>query len=281
MSRLSTSKLLLAAFVVCCIGMYLYQRYSYIIQPFGSSLAAKKAYILQNQNLPKHVAIIMDGNGRWAKQQGKPRLFGHKNSLNSVESAIKGCVELNIPYLTLYAFSTENWQRPEEEVTGLMTLMTDTINEKLSFLINNGIKLQVIGDLDDVPATCKEVLDHAIQVTSANNTLTLTLCISYGGRWDIIQAVHSLVNDIQKQHIQVKDINEAFFAQYLSTSHIPDPDLLIRTSGDMRISNFLIWQIAYSELVFIKKYWPDFQEADFYQAVINYQKRNRRFGKVA
>lgn len=280
MSRLSTSKLLLAAFVVCCIGMYLYQRFSYILQPFGSSLAAKKAYILQNQNLPKHVAIIMDGNGRWAKQQGKPRLFGHLHGVKNVEYATKGCAELNIPYLTLYAFSTENWQRPEEEVTGLMTLMAETITEKLAYLIKNDIKLQVIGDIESVPASCKKVITDAIQATSGNSRLTLTLCIGYSGRWDIVQAVHSLVNDIQTQQIHVKDISEAFFAQYLSTSNIPDPDLVIRTGGDLRISNFLIWQVAYSELVIVKKYWPDFQEADFYQAVINYQKRNRRFGKV-
>jgi undecaprenyl diphosphate synthase len=223
----------------------------------------------------------MDGNGRWAKQQGKPRLFGHLNSVKSVEYAIKGCAELNIPYLTLYAFSTENWQRPEEEVTGLMTLMAETINEKLAYLIENDIKLQVIGDIESVPASCKKLITDAIQATSDNNRLTLTICISYSGRWDIVQAVHSLVNDIQTQQIHVKDISEAFFAQYLSTSNIPDPDLVIRTGGDLRISNFLIWQVAYSELVIVKKYWPDFQEADFYQAVINYQKRNRRFGKVA
>lgn len=279
MSILSKLHILPFILPVACIVLYVYQQF---YQPFGGiSLTAKKAYILQNENLPKHVAIIMDGNGRWAKQQGKPRLFGHFNSIQSVENAIKGCVELNIPYLTLYAFSTENWQRPEEEVTGLMTLMTDTINEKISFLINNGIKLQVIGDLDDVPATCKAMITNAIQATSGNNTLTLTICIVYGGRWDIVQAVHSLVDDLQKQHIQVNEINEAVFAQYLSTSNIPDPDLVIRTGGDMRISNFLIWQVAYSELVFIKKYWPDFQKKDLYQAIINYQKRNRRFGKVA
>lgn len=274
-------KILLISLLVSSVGLYLCQRYGDMIQPLGSSLATKKSYILQNKILPKHVAIIMDGNGRWATEKGKKRLFGHLNGIQSIEHVIKGCIDLNIPYLTLYAFSTENWQRPEEEVTGLMTLMQDTINDKLSYLTKNDIKLKVIGDLSNAPTSCKEVIAKAIEVTSGNNTLTLTLCIGYSGRWDIVQAVHTLVNELKNEQIQLHDISEASFSKYLSTSNIPDPDLVIRTGGDMRISNFLIWQVAYSELVVVKKYWPDFKEPDFYKAIINYQKRNRKFGKIA
>lgn len=220
----------------------------------GSSLAEKKAYILQNQNLPKHVAIIMDGNGRWAQKQGKPRLFGHLNGVKNVEHAIKGCAELNIRYLTLYTMSAENFQRPEEEVTGLINLLRDTIKNKLDYLIDNNIKLKVIGDINPVSEDCKHMIRQAITATSNNDKLTLTLCIGYGGRWDIIQAIQALSHDIINQKIQPVDITEDFFVQYLSTRNTPDPDLVIRTSGEMRISNFLIWQIAYSELMIVKKY---------------------------
>jgi len=272
--------ILLLSLLSCCLAIYLYKRYFYRIQNLGCSLARRKSCILKNQNLPKHVAIIMDGNGRWAKKKGKKRLFGHLNGTKNVETAINACLKLNIPYLTLHTFTTENWQRPQEEVTGLMNLLRDTIKDKLEYLIANNIKLKVIGDINPAPEDCKHMLTEAIKATSNNDQLTLTLCIGYGGRWDITQAIQALSYDIIHQKIQVSDITEVSFVNYLSTANTPDPDLVIRTGGEMRISNFLIWQIAYAELLIIKKYWPDFHEGDFYNAIVNYQKRNRRFGKI-
>eukprot|EP01132_Coremiostelium_polycephalum_P000744 gene744-922_t len=228
------------------------------------------------KKLPRHVAVMMDGNGRWAIQQGKPRVFGHANALQSVENAITACVELNIPYLTLFAFSTENWERPFEEVETLMKLFVTTTQNKAQQLVDHNIKLQVIGDIERLPEDCKLVLNHVVQATQHNTGLTLVVALSYSGRWDITQAAQALINDVLKEGKQPQEINEETFKKYLATGDLPDPDLLIRTGGDVRISNFLLWQLAYTELVFIDKYWPDFEKEDVYQAVIKYQQRDRR-----
>jgi undecaprenyl diphosphate synthase len=230
--------------------------------------------------LPQHIAVMMDGNGRWAAKQGKPRVFGHMRSLQSVEETLKACVELKIPYLTLYAFSTENWERPQEEVAALMQLFRTTVRDKLDDLLKNGIKLQVIGDIDRLPQDCKKELLSAIEATQNNKGLHLIVALSYSGRWDITQASKKLASDVIKHKINVHDITSDVFEQYLSTRNIPDPDLLIRTGGDMRISNFLLWQLAYTELIILDKYWPEFRKEDLYKAVINYQHRDRRFGKI-
>jgi undecaprenyl diphosphate synthase len=230
--------------------------------------------------LPQHVAVMMDGNGRWAAKQGKPRVFGHMSSLQSVEETITACVELNIPYLTLFAFSTENWGRPREEVNTLMQLFVATIRDKLQKLMENNIKLQVIGDISRLPQECQIALDNAIQATKDNKGLRVIVALSYSGKWDIIQAAKTLAHEVQIRKVKPEDINAEIFQHYLSTSEIPDPDVLIRTGGDIRISNFLLWQLAYTELVFVEKYWPEFRKEDFYKALINYQQRDRRFGKI-
>lgn len=236
---------------------------------------------IQVEKLPHHVAIMMDGNGRWATQQGKPRVFGHRNALQGVEEAIITCIELGIPYLTLYAFSTENWQRPREEVDTLMYLLKTTIHDKLTEFIKKDIKLQVIGDMRRLPDDCQIELSNAIQATHNNKGLHLIVAISYSGRWDITQAVQALLDDAINHRVKASNVDASLFQKYLSTHDIPDPDLLIRTGGDMRLSNFLLWQLAYTELVILKKYWPDFRKADFYQAILIYQERDRRFGKIA
>ncbi|ACE06159.1 hypothetical protein Aasi_0781 [Candidatus Amoebophilus asiaticus 5a2] len=230
--------------------------------------------------LPQHIAVMMDGNGRWAAKQGKPRVFGHMSSLQSVEETITACVELNIPYLTLFAFSTENWERPQEEVNTLMQLFVTTIRDKLQELVENNIKLKVIGDINRLPKECQIALNNAIQATKDNKGLCLIVALSYSGKWDIIQAVKTLAHETLIHKVKPDDINAEIFQHYLSTSEIPDPDLLIRTGGDIRISNFLLWQLAYTELVFVDKYWPEFRKEDFYKALINYQQRDRRFGKI-
>mgnify|MGYP001037992350 CR=1 FL=1 len=230
--------------------------------------------------LPQHVAVMMDGNGRWAAKQGKPRVFGHMSSLKSVEETIAACVELGIPYLTLFAFSIENWERPQEEVNTLMQLFVTTIRDKLQELVENNIKLQVIGDANRLPQECQIALRDAIQATQYNKGLHLIVALSYSGRWDITQAAKTLAHEVLINKIKPDDINPEIFQHYLSTSEVPDPDLLIRTGGDIRISNFLLWQLAYTELLFIDKYWPEFRKEDFYKALINYQQRDRRFGKI-
>ncbi|OJW66642.1 MAG: di-trans,poly-cis-decaprenylcistransferase [Candidatus Amoebophilus sp. 36-38] len=223
---------------------------------------------------------MMDGNGRWAAKQSKPRVFGHMSSLQSVEETIAGCVELQIPYLTLFAFSTENWERPQEEVNTLMQLFLNTVRDKLNDLLKNNIKLKVIGDINRLPQDCQIELRKAIEATQNNKGLELVVALSYSGRWDIVQAAKSLAHDVLNHKINVNDITNKSFQQYLSTKNVPDPDLLIRTGGDMRISNFLLWQLAYTELVIVEKYWPEFRKEDLYKAVINYQQRDRRFGKI-
>ena len=227
-------------------------------------------------NLPKHIAITMDGNGRWAKNRGKLRIFGHKNGVKAVRDTVEGAVEIGIKYLTLYAFSSENWNRPEREVNALMTLLVSAINKERKTLIDNNIKLKTIGDINKLPLKAQKELQEAITKTKDNTKMTLVLALSYSGREEILNAVQNIV----KEGKEPNEINELTFQQYLTTRNVPDPELLIRTSGEQRISNFLLWQIAYSELYFTETLWPDFRRAYLYKAILNYQSRERRFGKT-
>ena len=236
---------------------------------------------IDTSRLPKHVAIIMDGNGRWAKQKGKLRIFGHKNGVASVKKVTEAAGELGINYLTLYAFSTENWNRPKTEVAALMSLLVSTIHKEVKTLNKNKIRLFAIGDLKSLPKNCYNELMDAIQKTSHNTQLTLTLALSYSSKWEIIDAVKKIAADVKENRISSEKINEQLFSSYLCTKNIPDPELLIRTSGELRISNFLLWQIAYSELYFTNKLWPDFEKEDFYAAILDFQNRERRFGKTS
>jgi undecaprenyl diphosphate synthase len=227
-------------------------------------------------NLPKHIAITMDGNGRWAKSKGKLRIFGHKNGVKAVRDTVEGAAEIGIEYLTLYAFSSENWNRPEREVNALMTLLVSAINKETKTLMDNNIRLSTIGDINKLPSKAQKELQEAIIKTKDNTRMTLVLALSYSGRGEIINAVQNIIKDGKKP----EEINEDTFQQYLTTKSVPDPELLIRTSGEYRISNFLLWQIAYSELYFTETLWPDFRRADLYKAILNYQSRERRFGKT-
>ena len=229
------------------------------------------------KRLPDHIAIIMDGNGRWAKKTGQPRLFGHKNGVKAVHRVTEACAEMGIKYLSLYAFSTENWNRPIAEVTGLMSLLVETLKVELKTLTKNNIKLSTIGDLSKLPAKTQEVLKQAILDTKMNDGLHLILALNYSSRWEIISAINAMLTDFDTQH-KKGPIDEMQFVQYLNTANIPDPELLIRTSGEHRISNFLLWQLAYSELYFTETLWPDFSKENLYDAIIDYQSRERRFG---
>jgi undecaprenyl diphosphate synthase len=232
-------------------------------------------------NLPQHVAVIMDGNGRWAKKKGALRIFGHRNAVQAVRDVTEGCGELGIKYLTLYAFSTENWSRPKEEVDGLMELLVNTLKQEIKTLTENQVKLKTIGDVSHLPAECQNNLAWAIDQTKNNSGLTLILALSYSGRWEIIKAVKNLAADVKAGKIEVEGINEKVLENYLQTSGIPDPELLIRTSGELRISNFLLWQIAYTELFITPTLWPDFRKENLYEAIWAYQQRERRFGKTS
>ncbi|OFX59330.1 MAG: di-trans,poly-cis-decaprenylcistransferase [Bacteroidetes bacterium GWA2_30_7] len=236
---------------------------------------------LDKQNLPCHVAIIMDGNGRWAKSLGKSRSFGHKNGVNSVREVTEASAELGIKYLTLYAFSTENWNRPIFEINTLMSLLVSSINKEIKTLIKNNIRLLTIGNTESLPKKVQKELLKAIEITSKHTGLTLVLALSYSSRWEIINAINKLNQDIKNEIVTNDIITEELFSKYLTTHDIPDPDLLIRTSGEYRISNFLLWQIAYSELYFTKKLWPDFNRNDFYEAIFDLQNRERRFGQTS
>lgn len=232
-------------------------------------------------NLPSHVAVIMDGNGRWAKSRGASRIFGHQNAIKAVRETTERCAELDISYLTLYAFSTENWGRPKAEVDGLMELLVFTIRNELKTLANNNVRLTTIGDISSLPTrTQNEVLD-AIEETKNNTGLTLVLALNYSGRWELTQAVKEIASDVIEGKLDVDKIDSFKIESKLCTSAIPDPELLIRTSGEMRISNFLLWQIAYTELYFTDKLWPDFRKSDLNDALESYQKRERRFGKIS
>ena len=236
---------------------------------------------IDKNNLPEHIAIIMDGNGRWAKKKGAMRIFGHNHAVTSVRETTEKCAELGIKFLTLYAFSTENWNRPKEEVDALMQLLVTTISGEIKTLTKNNIKLEAIGNIENLPSNCKKELAHAMNVTKDNTRLTLILALSYSGRWEILEATKKIAADVQKGTLKIEDINEGLFSGYLSTRGIPDPELLIRTSGEKRISNFLLWQIAYAEIYITEILWPDFRKEHLYEAIVDFQKRERRFGKIS
>lgn len=236
---------------------------------------------IDKERLPRHVAIIMDGNGRWAKMQGKARVFGHKNGVTAVKSVVEGAAEMGVEYITLYAFSTENWNRPKFEVNALMQLLVSSIHKETKTLNKNNIRLKAIGELDNLPKSCQRELQAAIDSTAKNERMTLVLALSYSSRWELSSAIRQMVNDAMDQKIDAKQIDEHMIQSYLSTAEIPNPELLIRTSGEQRISNFLLWQIAYSELYFTDKHWPDFRKEDLLDAILDYQSRERRFGKTS
>lgn len=236
---------------------------------------------IQLDKLPRHIAIIMDGNGRWAKRQGMPRVFGHRNGVKAVRETTEAAAELGIEYLTLYAFSTENWNRPRLEVDALMTLLVETIEAEIATLQKNNIRLWAIGDLTKLPPRSLKVLREAIDSTRNNTRMTLVLALNYSAKWEILQAVRDLAAQVEAGKLAAADIDEKIFVNALNTRGIPDPELLIRTSGEARISNFLLWQIAYSELYFTPTFWPDFRKDNLYQAIIDYQRRERRFGKIS
>lgn len=231
--------------------------------------------------LPAHIAVIMDGNGRWAKKQGQMRVFGHENGVRSVRDISEACAELGVEYLTLYAFSTENWNRPREEVNALMSLLVSTIHSETDTLMKNEIRLEAIGDLDNLPADCLRELQEAISITANNRRMTLILALSYSSKWDIVQAVRKIANEVKNGTLAPAQIQEHHISKALTTHKYPDPDLMIRTSGEQRISNFLLWELAYAEFYFTATLWPDFGKEDLYQALLEYQNRERRFGKTS
>jgi len=233
------------------------------------------------QKLPRHIAVIMDGNGRWAKGKGKLRVFGHHNGVLSVRDVVEGAGDLGIEYLTLYTFSAENWSRPKFEVIAIMELLISTLNKEIAKLMKNNVRLNAIGDLNMLPDKCHKELNNAISKTAANTGLVLTLALSYSSRGEIVQAAKKLAAKVQSGELQPADINEKMFEDNLYTGGMPNPELLIRTSGEYRISNYLLWQIAYAELYFTAKLWPDFRREDLYEAILDYQKRERRFGMTS
>ncbi len=233
------------------------------------------------QQLPRHIAIIMDGNGRWAKEQGQDRLFGHFHGVESVRTIVEGCAELGIQYLTLYAFSTENWDRPEYEVAGLMELLVDTIRKEVETLNKNNIKLHVIGDLNMLPEYARGEMLEALELTKSNNGLNLVMALSYSSRWELVHAVKLIAEKVKAGALESENITQEILSQNLWTSAFPDPELMIRTSGEYRISNFLLYQLAYAELYFTNTRWPDFRKENLYEAIVNFQSRERRFGKTS
>lgn len=236
---------------------------------------------INKDTLPKHVAIIMDGNGRWAKKQSKIRIFGHKVGVKAVRDTVEGAAELGLKYLTLYAFSSENWNRPKKEIDALMELLVNTILDETKTLMDNNIRLEAIGNLEDLPKKCLQNLNNTIEKTVNNTHMTLVLALSYSSKKEVTQAIKSIVKKVENGDLKSDEINEDLIQNHLYTHNIPDPELLIRTSGEQRISNFLLWQIAYSELYFTDILWPDFRREDLYKAIVNYQKRERRFGKTS
>lgn len=236
---------------------------------------------LDQNNIPQHVAIIMDGNGRWAKQKGEERIFGHVSGVESVREALTAATEAGVRYLTLYAFSTENWNRPKDEVDALMDLLVRTIASEIKSLNENEVRLTAIGDLENLPGSCRKALEKAIDETKGNSRINLILALSYSSKWEITRAMKKIAADVKNGKLEPEDISEHDITAHLQTTHIPDPELLIRTSGEHRISNFLLWQLAYSEFVFLDIMWPDFKKENFFKAIYEYQKRERRFGMVS
>lgn len=234
---------------------------------------------IDKTRLPGHVAIIMDGNGRWAKEKGYARVFGHKNGVDSVRTVTETAAALGVKYLTLYAFSTENWGRPVEEVSALMEILVDAIEKETSRLNKNNIRLMTIGDTMRLPEKARLKLAECIQTTSANTGLSLILALSYSSRWEILNAAKQIAEEVKNGKLSTEEVTDEVFSSYLTTKEIPDPDLMIRTSGELRISNFLLWQSAYTEFYFTDTHWPAFRENEFYKAIIEFQNRNRRFGK--
>jgi len=236
---------------------------------------------LDIDHLPAHVAIIMDGNGRWARERGEDRLYGHYHGVESVRDIVEGCAELGIRYLTLYAFSTENWDRPQYEVSGLMELLVQTIRKEVDELNKNRIRLHVIGDLAKLPENARRELMEALQLTRNNDGLNLITALSYSSRWEIVEAVKKIAHDVKEGKLKEAQITHSVFSEYLTTAGFPDPELMIRTSGEYRISNFLLYQLAYTELFFSQVLWPDFRKENLYEALLDYQRRERRFGKTS
>ena len=236
---------------------------------------------IDTQNIPAHVAVIMDGNGRWAKQRGGLRMFGHQSAITAVRETVEEAAELGVRFLTLYAFSTENWNRPALEVMALMKLLVHTIRRETATLLKNSIRLEAIGDLATLPKSCQQELAEAMELTKDGSRMTLVLALSYSGRWDLTQAAKRMADDVATGLLQPSQVTEATVASYLVTAKMPDPELLIRTSGEQRISNFLLWQLAYTELYITDLLWPDFRKQHFQEAVRAYQRRERRFGKTS
>ncbi|MDR1584615.1 MAG: isoprenyl transferase [Prevotellaceae bacterium] len=234
---------------------------------------------IDKTRLPRHIAIIMDGNGRWAKERGYERIFGHQAGVESVRQTTEAAAEIGVEYLTLYAFSTENWERPQAEVDALMSLLVDSIQRETPTLNKNNIRLAAIGNLNRLPAGVREKLQACISETAKNTGLTLVLALSYSARWEIVNAVREICEEVERGDYLRDEIDDRLFAQRLTTRSIPDPDLMIRTSGELRISNFLLWQLAYAELYFTPVHWPDFRKDDLYRAIYEFQRRERRFGK--
>lgn len=232
-------------------------------------------------NIPEHIAVIMDGNGRWAKKKGAARIFGHRNAIKAVRETVEGCAELGVKYLTLYAFSTENWGRPKAEVDGLMELLIDSLRKELSTLMKNNIRLETIGDISGLPKRCVNALDGDVEASESNSGLTLILALNYSGRAELTKAVKDIGYKIEKGEVDPDEVDESMIENQLSTSGYPDPELLIRTSGELRLSNFLLWQLAYTELYFTEVLWPDFRKPHLIEAIEDYNKRERRFGKTS
>ncbi len=236
---------------------------------------------IDNSKLPKHIAVIMDGNGRWAKSHGKPRVFGHKNGVTAVREVTEAAAELGVQYLTLYAFSTENWNRPAIEVSALMMLLIETVKSEIKTLNKNNIKLKAIGDVNSLPTSTRDALLRGIEQTSTNKGMTLILALNYSSRWEIVEATKKIAEKVTAGELNIQDINSEIFTQHLATKDIPDPELMIRTSGEHRISNYLLWQAAYAELHFTDVLWPDFRKQDLHKAILDYQNRERRFGMTS
>ncbi|MFN5183722.1 MAG: isoprenyl transferase [Bacteroidota bacterium] len=236
---------------------------------------------IDESKLPKHIAVIMDGNGRWARMHGERRIFGHHNGVTSVRETSEAAAELGIEYLTLYAFSTENWNRPKEEVDALMELLVRTIHHETKTLNDNNIRLKAIGDLNSLPDSCKKELQEAIDKTSANTRMTLILALSYSSKWELVNSVKEIGRKIKSGELDPESIDASTIEEFLCTAGIPDPELMIRTSGERRVSNFLLWQLSYAEFHFTDTLWPDFRKEDLYEAIISYQQRERRFGKTS
>jgi len=235
---------------------------------------------IDKERIPRHIAVIMDGNGRWAQNKGAMRVFGHKNALTAVRDTIEGAASMGVEYITMYAFSTENWARPQDEISALMEILVNSIASEAPTMMNNNIQLSAIGDISSLPKKCQKNLRAVMKQTSVNTGLTVILALSYSGRWEIEQAVKSIVKKVLNQEVTEGEITQEMISAHLTTEGIPDPELLIRTSGELRISNFLIWQMAYTELYFTDVLWPDFRKEHLFKAVLDYQKRERRFGKT-